>query len=56
MIPEDYIEYPAERSLVPDGNLIRNTGFCFSFIIIMIGLITIGFAISYVIYKIKELE
>lgn len=52
-IPKDYVEYPAERSLTPDGNLIRNAGFSLSFIIIVIGLIVLAFIVSYAIHKIR---
>lgn len=55
-IPNGYVEYPAERSLIPDGNFIRNAGSSISFLIIVFVLVLIASCVSLLLYKYKRLE
>lgn len=50
-IPEDYSEYPAEQSLIPDGNFIRNAGSSLSFLLIVVIIMMVACAVSYGIYR-----
>ena len=52
-IPKDYYEYPAEKSLIPDGNFIRTAGSSISFLIIVIGVTALAALISFIVYKAK---
>ena len=54
-IPSSYIEYPHEKSLMPDGNFIRNAGSSISLLLIAIALTITASIISYTIFKAKDL-
>ena len=50
-IPTDYYEYPAESSLIPDGNFIRGAGSSISFMLIVLVVMIIAVIVSYLIYR-----
>lgn len=54
-IPSGYAEYPAEKSLIPDGNFIRNAGSSISFLLIVLLIMSIASIVSYAIFKAKKL-
>lgn len=45
-IPPFYVENPIENSLIPDGNLLRNSGFTFSFQLLFLVILIISIIIS----------
>jgi hypothetical protein len=47
LVPSDYVETTNKKSLVPDSNLIRNSGFVFSYQLIIIGCLLAGFLVSF---------
>ena len=55
-IPSGFIEYPVEKSLIPDGNFVRNAGSSISFCLIALLVTGIASIVSYAVYKSKELE
>jgi hypothetical protein len=54
LIPEFYVETPVEKTLVPDGNLLRNAGSTFSYQIVVIGLFSIGVIASLCLWKARN--
>jgi len=55
-IPPNYVEYPAEKSLIPDGNFLRSAGSSISLLIIALAIMTIASIISFAVYKGNDLE
>lgn len=56
LIPEYYVEYPVQKSLVPDGNLIRNAGNSLSYQLVVIGAFLLAIIVSFAVQKKNELE
>lgn len=50
------MEVPYEKSLVPDGNLLRNAGYTFSYQIIVVGLLAAALIGSLVYSSKNDLE
>ena len=55
-IPTGFIEYPVEKSLIPDGNFIRNAGSSISFCLVVLVVTGLASVVSYAVYRSKELE
>ena len=53
--PNYYVEIPVEKSLVPDGNLLRNAGSSLSFQIIVISATILAVCISLGVQKARKL-
>lgn len=53
-IPKNYMEYPAEKSLIPDGNFVRNAGSSLSFLVIVLITLAIATAVSFAVFKKSE--
>ena len=54
-IPQGYVEYPAEKSIIPDANFIRNAGGSISLWLIVLAIMIIACIISYAVYKGNDL-
>lgn len=53
LISPYYVETEVEKTLIPDGNLLRNAGFTFSFQLIVLGLLAISAVVSVLYSKYK---
>lgn len=52
--PNYYVEIPVEKSLVPDGNLLRNAGSSLSFQIIVVSAVVVAVCLSLGFQKAKK--
>ena len=50
-IPDDYLELPAEESLIPDSNFIRNAGGSISLLLILLFILSIAMGVSFCLFK-----
>lgn len=50
-VPVDYSEYPAEPSLIPDSNFIKNAGGSISLMLILVFIFAVLIGISYCLFK-----
>lgn len=50
-IPSGFVEYPAEKCLIPDGNFVRNAGSSISLCLVAMAVTGIASIISYVVYR-----
>lgn len=55
-IPDSYLEYPAEKSLIPDANFIRNAGSSISFMLVAALVMGVGAIVSFLLFKLRGLE
>ena len=55
LIPNFYLEVPYEKTLIPDGNLLRNAGNTFSYQLIFAFVLIVAAVISLIYQKQKEL-
>jgi hypothetical protein len=56
LISPYYVENTVERTLIPDGNLLRNAGYTFSYQIITAVLLVIAAIASIIYSKVKDLD
>jgi hypothetical protein len=54
--PDYYVETPMEKSLVPDGNLLRNAGSSMSYQLVVMGVLLVAVVSSFLYQKGKGLE